>query len=74
MLFAANTMRGQRGEGGHLGKVAEKMRIFENEAFILEEYDEKLEETPGGGTEIDNKLSGVNLKKLLKNLCGAIKS
>lgn len=28
----------------------------------------------GGGTEIDNKLSGVNLKKLLKNLCGAIKS
>ena len=49
MLFAANTMRGQRGEGGHLGKVAEKMRIFENEVLILEEYDEKLEETPGGG-------------------------
>lgn len=42
-------MQGQRGEGGHLGKVAEKMKIFENEVLILEEYDEKLEETLGGG-------------------------
>lgn len=49
MLFAGNTMQGQRGEGGHLGKVAEKMKIFENEVLILEEYDEKLEETLGGG-------------------------
>lgn len=32
-VFAANTMRGQRGE--------EKMKRFENEVLILEEYDEK---------------------------------
>lgn len=40
-VFAANIMRGQRGEGGHLREVTEKMKRFENEVLILEEYDEK---------------------------------
>lgn len=29
------------GRGGHVGEVAEKMKRFENEVLILEEYDEK---------------------------------
>lgn len=64
-------MGGQRGGGGHLGAVAWRMRSFGKE------YDKKAEQIQKEKkeTEIDNILSEVNLKKIIKkNLCGAIDS